>query len=103
MGATTMSVKEYDLSKWNGQIAQILVGACICFGIHYRYLYVVPLVMQVFMTPTSTLECQLAQIYLFGKLAKGSLKRPWATPSPFGMIQEVSKDAKKKIRFQEGA
>eukprot|EP00403_Amphidinium_massartii_P019706 CAMPEP_0178431208 /NCGR_PEP_ID=MMETSP0689_2-20121128/31723_1 /TAXON_ID=160604 /ORGANISM="Amphidinium massartii, Strain CS-259" /LENGTH=190 /DNA_ID=CAMNT_0020053101 /DNA_START=71 /DNA_END=643 /DNA_ORIENTATION=+ len=93
----SMSVKEYDLQKCKHQASQILIGSGVCYFVHHKFGYVVPLAMQIVMLPLGTLEAQVSQVHLFGRPAKGNLKRPWAQPSPFGVLQEVRKEAKKKV------
>mmetsp|Transcript_145316 Transcript_145316/g.253606 ORF Transcript_145316/g.253606 Transcript_145316/m.253606 type:complete len:194 (-) Transcript_145316:75-656(-) len=94
--AMTQQLKEYDMSKWKEMVQQIFMGGLICFGIHYQWKYVIPLVMQIVMTPMSTLDNPLSMVYLWGRPAQGNLKRPWPPPNPFGFpgVQEHAKDTK---------
>lgn len=95
--AMSLSVKEYDLTKWKEQVTQMVIGCLMCYGIHMKFEYTTPLAIQIFLAPTSILESPLAQVHLLQNAAKGSLKRPWATVGPFSMIQEAKKEAKKKL------
>eukprot|EP00927_Polykrikos_kofoidii_P057735 TRINITY_DN51917_c0_g1_i1.p1 TRINITY_DN51917_c0_g1~~TRINITY_DN51917_c0_g1_i1.p1 ORF type:complete len:184 (-),score=41.28 TRINITY_DN51917_c0_g1_i1:113-664(-) len=93
--ATVMTVPEYDLSKWREQIQQLVIGASVCYGIHYKWGFVTPMVIQIFMSPMNMLDTPLAKVYIFSKVAKGDLIRPWPTPNPFG-LQGTSLTAKEK-------
>jgi len=44
--AMEQTAKEYDMSKWKEQIKQIVMGACILGGIYYKWQYLLPLVLQ---------------------------------------------------------
>mmetsp|Transcript_54559 Transcript_54559/g.118053 ORF Transcript_54559/g.118053 Transcript_54559/m.118053 type:complete len:181 (-) Transcript_54559:120-662(-) len=83
--AAVMTVPEYDVSKWREQVQQLVVGATVCFGIHCKWGFVTPIVMQIVMTPMNMLDSPLAKVYLYRKTAKGELLRPWAHPNPFGL------------------
>lgn len=94
--AAIMTVPEYDASKWREQFQQLIIGAGICYGIHYKWAFVTPIVLQVFMTPMNLLDSNLAKVYIFGKAAKGDLLRPWAQPNPFGMQGSPAPTAKER-------
>mmetsp|Transcript_18709 Transcript_18709/g.51368 ORF Transcript_18709/g.51368 Transcript_18709/m.51368 type:complete len:188 (-) Transcript_18709:167-730(-) len=93
--AAVMSVPEYDFSKWQEQLQQVLIGAMVCYGIHCQWGFVTPIVMQIFMTPVNVLDHPLAKVYIFGKVAKGELLRPWAQPNPLG-LQGTAQTAKER-------
>lgn len=76
---------EYDTSKWKEMMQQLCMGFLIVGGMHYKWGYTMPLVMQVVMTPLQLFENPLLQIHVFGKAAVGDLKRPFPTPNPFGL------------------
>lgn len=79
--ATEQTPKEYDMSKWNEQFKQAGMGAVILGGVYCKWGYLMPLVLQVLMTPCQLYESPLFQIHVSGK----SVTRPFATPSPFGL------------------
>lgn len=83
--ACTMTIQEYDLSKWKEWMNQLVMGSIICAGMHYKWGYVVPLSLQVVMTPYATYENNLSKVYLRGMAAQGNMKRPWASANPFQM------------------
>eukprot|EP00427_Karlodinium_veneficum_P009463 CAMPEP_0169076714 /NCGR_PEP_ID=MMETSP1015-20121227/8496_1 /TAXON_ID=342587 /ORGANISM="Karlodinium micrum, Strain CCMP2283" /LENGTH=118 /DNA_ID=CAMNT_0009136197 /DNA_START=328 /DNA_END=684 /DNA_ORIENTATION=- len=97
----TQTVQEYDLSKFVEMATGLVMTSVICFGIHYKWQYFIPLVLQVVMTPMTTLDNPLTKVYLLGQEPKGSLRRPWTPPDPMGFNalmkgQQQSAAAKKK-------
>merc|ERR1719465_393660 len=100
--------------KLREHLQQILIGGVICFGIHLKWGYTTPIVMQVLMTPLNMLDSALAKIYIFGKAAKGDLLRPWPAPNPLGfpmttsgktakeLKHESKKEAKKEVAKKDG-
>lgn len=99
--AATMSVPEYDQAKLGEQLKHLLVGGAISFGIHWKWGYVTPICMQVLMTPMNLLGSPLAKVYLFKKVARGDLLRPWPLPNPFGFPGASSPAKTAKERRQE--
>merc|ERR1719221_2487876 len=72
--------KEYDMTAWGEQLKQAVMGAVILGGVYYKWRYVMPLVLQVFMTPIKLYESPLFQMHMMGK----SQARPFPAPNPFG-------------------
>mmetsp|Transcript_29727 Transcript_29727/g.68433 ORF Transcript_29727/g.68433 Transcript_29727/m.68433 type:complete len:200 (-) Transcript_29727:59-658(-) len=97
----TISVKEYDVTKCKHQAAQVLLGSGLCYVMYHKLGYIIPLAMQIVMLPLGTLESPVAQVHVFGRAARGNLKRPWAQPNmfqgPLGMLEEVKKQSKKQL------
>mmetsp|Transcript_60396 Transcript_60396/g.112117 ORF Transcript_60396/g.112117 Transcript_60396/m.112117 type:complete len:200 (+) Transcript_60396:178-777(+) len=97
----TISTKEYDLTKCKHQAVQVLLGSGLCYVMYHKLGYVIPLAMQIVMLPLGTLESPVAQVHVFGRAARGNLKRPWPQPNmfagPLGMLEEVKKESKKKL------
>jgi hypothetical protein len=79
--AKVQTVKEYDMEKIKESIKQPLIGFLILGGIYYKWGSLMPLVMQVLMTPMQLYEAPLTQIHFFGK----TIKRPFVVPSMFGL------------------
>mmetsp|Transcript_114341 Transcript_114341/g.330323 ORF Transcript_114341/g.330323 Transcript_114341/m.330323 type:complete len:205 (-) Transcript_114341:114-728(-) len=79
--ATKQTPKEYDMAKIKDQIKQAVMGAVIVCGIYYKWRYLMPLVLQVVMTPLQLYESPLFQVHLLGR----EVKRPYPTPNPFGL------------------
>merc|ERR1712150_4704 len=65
--------------------------SAICCGINYYWGYFIPLILQVVMTPLTTVDDPLTKVYLLGQEPKGNLKRPWAAPDPFGGLSSMMK------------
>merc|ERR1711871_22101 len=82
-----LSVPEYDKEKAQEQIKQIVTGILILGAMCYYYngKLVLPLVIQGVMVFLNLPDNQLFCIYILGREATGTLKRPWAPPNPFGM------------------
>merc|ERR1719159_463786 len=62
-------------------------------GMHYKWAYVMPLVLQALVMPLQVLESPLFAIHMRGKEAKGGLKRPFPAPNPFGMPTPREQDS----------
>lgn len=80
--AVEQTPKEYDMEKFLEQAKQLVMGAGILGGIYCKWGYLMPLVLQVFMTPLQLYESPLFQLHIMG--AK-DITRPFPTPSPFGL------------------
>jgi len=79
--AKEQTTKEYDMDKLKEAVKQPLIGFVILGGIYYKWGSLMPLVMQVLMTPMQLYEAPLTQIHLLGK----KVNRPFAVPSMFGL------------------
>lgn len=80
--AKQQTAKEYDMDKLKEAVKQPLIGSLITAGIYYKWGSLMPLVMQVLMTPFTLYEGPLTQIHLMGK----KMNRPFpAPPGMFGM------------------
>lgn len=79
--AGEQTAKEYDMAQWKEAVKQPVIGCVILGGIYYKWGSIMPLVMQVLMTPMQLYEAPLTQIHLFGK----KKSRPFPTPNPFGL------------------
>jgi len=97
--------KEYDMTKLQEQAKQALMSFCILGGVYYKWGYLLPLVLQIFMTPMQLYESPLFQIHILGK----TVTRPFATPNPFGLpeappaaaeavVDEPAKADKKEVK-----
>lgn len=75
------TTKEYDMDQLNQAVKQPLIGFFIVGGIYYKWQSLLPLAMQVLMTPMQLYESPLFRIHLLGK----EMKRPFPTPNPFGL------------------
>merc|ERR550514_556820 len=83
--AMEQTLSEYDTGKWKEMMQQLVMGAVIISGMHYKWGYSMPLVMQVIMSPMQLIENPLFKIYVLGSPAVGDLKRPFPAPNPFGL------------------
>jgi hypothetical protein len=79
--ATEQTPKEYDMIKWKEQIKQSVMGCCVLGGVYYKWGYLMPLVLQILMTPTQLYESPLFQLHVLAK----KVTRPFPTPNPFGL------------------
>jgi len=82
--ACEQTPKEYDMSKWKEDLKKAVMGPVILGFIYYKWQTLLPLVMQVLMTPLQLYEGQLCQIYLMGKTG---ITRPFPAENPFGLPQ----------------
>merc|ERR1711924_21765 len=89
--AATLSVPEYDLTKFHEMITKLVMTSAICCGINYQWGYFIPLILQVVMTPLTTLDDPLSKVHLLKMEPKGNLKRPWPAPDPFGGLTAMMK------------
>merc|ERR1719330_874246 len=80
--AMEQTPKEYDKEKWNEQMKQAVMGCVILGGVYYKWQYLMPLVLQILMTPMQLYESPLFQLHMLGKT---DVKRPFPAPNPFGM------------------
>merc|ERR1712113_217046 len=76
-----MTRKEYDADKLKEAVKQPLIGFAILGFIYYKWGSLMPLVMQVLMTPMQLYEAPLTQIHIMGR----QKTRPFPAPNPFGM------------------
>jgi len=97
--ATEQTAKDYDLGKWKEAMKQAVMSGVITSGIYFKWKYVMPLVLQVLMTPLQLYESPLFECHVMGK----KVTRPFATPNPFGLpsaptpaAEEVAEVADKK-------
>ena len=60
---------------------KLVMGAGILGCIYYKWGYLTPLVLQLFMTPSQLIESELFSIYVRGK----DVARPFPVVSPFGL------------------
>eukprot|EP00427_Karlodinium_veneficum_P025129 CAMPEP_0169119102 /NCGR_PEP_ID=MMETSP1015-20121227/31364_1 /TAXON_ID=342587 /ORGANISM="Karlodinium micrum, Strain CCMP2283" /LENGTH=229 /DNA_ID=CAMNT_0009181933 /DNA_START=71 /DNA_END=760 /DNA_ORIENTATION=+ len=81
--AKEQTTKEYDMEKMMEAVKQPVIGALVLGGIYYKWGSLMPLVLQLIMTPTQLYEAPLTQIYFFGK----DVKRPFPAPSLLGLPQ----------------
>jgi len=80
--ACEQSTKDYDKGKFGEQLKQAVMGFCILGGIYYKWQYLMPLVLQIIMTPLQLYESPLVKLHLMGKL---DVRRPFPAPNPFGL------------------
>jgi len=100
--ACEQSTQEYDQGKMGEQLKQAVMGFFILGGIYYKWQYLMPLVLQIIMTPLQLYESPLFKIHMLGRT---DVKRPFPAPNPFGLPQapeapapavEEKKEEKKK-------
>merc|ERR1712032_1253533 len=78
--AKEQTTKEYDMAQWKEAVKQPLIGCVILGGIYYKWGSIMPIVLQMLMTPMTLYEAPLTQIHLLGK----QKTRPFVVASPFG-------------------
>ncbi|KAJ2680354.1 phosphate transporter (Pho88) [Coemansia spiralis] len=85
----TTNVK-YDL----GEVAKLqkstLMTVAIVVFMHFKFGYVQPLILQTLLPALNTYKNQLFQIYVLGKPATDSLKRPWVPENPLAALTGAS-------------
>jgi len=79
--AKEQTTKEYDLEKLKEAAKQPIMSFVILGGIYYKWGSLMPLVMQVLMTPMQLYEAPLTQIHVLGK----KVARPFPVANMFGM------------------
>lgn len=79
--ATEKTTKEYDMAQLKEAVKQPVIGCVILCGIYYKWGSLMPLVLQMLMTPMQLYEAPLTQIHLLGK----KKPRPFPVPNPFGL------------------
>jgi len=85
--AKEQTAKEYDMEKFKEALKQPVMGAVIMGGIYYKWGSLLPLVMQVLMTPMQFYESPLFQIHLLGK----KMDRPFPVPpGPFDALKGLT-------------
>jgi hypothetical protein len=99
----TTTVHAYDLSQLRSSFKGQLMGVGMMGVMHLYFKYTNPLLIQSIIPVKGAFESNLAQIYLFGKLAIGDLKRPWKAASFPGMPSAEAKADKKSIETAERA
>jgi hypothetical protein len=75
---------EYDMGKWKEQAKQAVMGFGIMGGVYFKWGYLMPLVLQVFMNPLQLYESPLFQLHVWG----ADKKRPF--PVPKGPLDGLS-------------
>lgn len=75
---------EYDMGKWKEQAKQAIMGFGIMGGVYFKWGYLMPLVLQVFMNPLQLYESPLFQLHVWG----ADKKRPF--PVPKGPLDGLS-------------
>jgi len=79
--STEQSTKDYDSAKLKEQAKQAVMSFAILGGVYYKWGYLMPLVLQVLMTPVQLYESPLFQLHVLN----GAVARPFPTPNPFGL------------------
>jgi len=87
--ATEQTTKDYDMAKLKEAAKQPIMSFVILGGIYYKWGSLMPLVMQVLMTPMQLYEAPLTQIHVLGK----KVTRPFAVASMFGMPSAPTPEA----------
>merc|ERR1712194_788002 len=77
--AKEQTPKEYDMDKFYEQAKQAVMGFCILGGVYYKWQYLMPLVLQVLMTPMQLFESPLFQLHI---LKKTDVTRPFPIRTP---------------------
>eukprot|EP00929_Paragymnodinium_shiwhaense_P097941 TRINITY_DN594_c0_g1_i1.p1 TRINITY_DN594_c0_g1~~TRINITY_DN594_c0_g1_i1.p1 ORF type:complete len:262 (+),score=82.86 TRINITY_DN594_c0_g1_i1:71-787(+) len=80
--AIEQTPKQYDMDKFMEQAKQLVMGAVILGGVYYKWGYLMPLVLQVIMTPMQLYESPLFQLHV---MQAKDVTRPFPQPNPFGL------------------
>jgi hypothetical protein len=81
--ACEQTPKEYDMAKVMEAMKQPVMGMVITCGIYYKWGTLLPLMMQLLMTPLTLYETPLFRIYILGK----EMPRPFPVPAgPFDAL-----------------
>jgi len=80
--ATEQTPKAYDRAKFMEQAKQQVMGFVVLGGVYYKWSYLMPLVLQVILTPLQLYESPLFQIHIMNKT---DTKRPFPVANPFGL------------------
>lgn len=78
-------------------LQQVLIGVLITSGIHYKWGYLQPLLLQSLLNPTNLVSSPLFQIYFLGHEASGKLQRPFKAENPLGNLMEQYKEVQGKV------
>jgi hypothetical protein len=95
---------DYDREKLSEEIRTALTGAGILLALHLYINFTQPLAIQSVISVKNVFQTPLAKIHIFGREAKGDLRRPWknANPLAFGANQpQVDKQAIKRAEKAE--
>jgi len=80
--AIDQTPKEYDVAKIKEQGKQAVMSAVILSGVYYKWQYLMPVVLQVLMTPVQLYESPLFQLHMMNSK---DVKRPFPAANPFGL------------------
>eukprot|EP01127_Copromyxa_protea_P006127 TRINITY_DN1593_c0_g1_i3.p1 TRINITY_DN1593_c0_g1~~TRINITY_DN1593_c0_g1_i3.p1 ORF type:complete len:158 (-),score=48.88 TRINITY_DN1593_c0_g1_i3:66-539(-) len=81
----TMTTQEYDLGKVKEAFQQILMTSLMISGIHYKWGYGVPLIIQFVTVPLNLYKNDLIKVHFLGQ----DIARPFPVPqSPFAALLE---------------
>merc|ERR1719221_2465030 len=75
--ASEKTAQEYDREKWAEQLKQSLIGRVVLGGIYYKWGYLMPLVLQILMTPMQLYESPLFRIHILTR----TVARPFPAPN----------------------
>ncbi len=86
--AKEQTTKEYDMDNLKKAVMQALACFVIVGGICYKWCFLIPLVMQMLMTPMQLYENPLTKIHLLGKAQKRPFGLPSATEAEAPAVEE---------------
>lgn len=94
-------VSEYDTKVCDEKIKQMAIQTLIICGIHYKWEYIVPLILSPTMALINLVDDKLIAIYFLGKDPEkdASLKRPFAAPK--GAFDDLMKAYKENTAGDE--
>ena len=84
------TAEAYDRAKAKETRQQLLMGGCICIGVHYKWGYMQPLLMTCIMNLFHLYDCKPLHIHLLGK----KVGRPWAAPAAANPLQQWAEKKK---------
>ncbi|GAB5372830.1 hypothetical protein AAMO2058_001698200 [Amorphochlora amoebiformis] len=98
-----LTYSEYDSRVLFAQFKQTLMQTIVITLIHYKWGYLIPMVVTVFMAIINKLDNPLVRIYIKGESGYADLKRPFKNKSPFSdLMGKPTKSKKKKEKSKKG-
>lgn len=88
------TIRDYDMSELKKLFQSSAISLALIGFLHYKFLYVQPLILQSILPLKNLFLNQIVKIHLRGKAPVGDLARPFKPePSPFSMPTETEEPA----------
>jgi len=89
----TTTIRDYDLSETSKLLRSAYMGIAMMGVMHIYFKFTQPLFIQALMGIKNLYDAKPVAIYILGRPATGSLKRPFKTASMFGAAAGPQTDA----------